>query len=266
MSLPFLRTVLKHIALALRGWALPISLVFVWWLAVELRWFTSPILVSPLAVWQRGVTLVGNGDLGIALWASLHRGAYGFAIGASFGFLLGSALGVSRWIEKLVGPTFHTFKQISLFAWIPLLSMWFGVGEEAKIVFIAMAASFPVVLNTFEGFRSVPRESIEVARVFAYSPIQLWWRVIFPSAAPSILTGLHLSLIYAWLATLGAEYLMTSGQGIGNTLIEGHENFWMDLVLLGVVVIGTVGYSLNFILSLLERHLLAWRQQTIARY
>lgn len=255
-----------HVGLALRGWVLPVCLLALWWLAVTFKWSTSPILVSPLAVWDRALDQVARGHLSEALLASLHRGAYGFVWGASAGFLLGSLFGLSRLFEKLIAPTFHTFKQISLFAWIPLLSMWFGVGEEAKIAFIAMAAFFPVVLNTFEGFRSVPRESIEVARVFAYSPVQLWLRVIFPSAAPSVLTGVHLSLIYTWLATLGAEYLMSSGKGIGNTLIEGRENFLMDLVLFGVVVIGSVGFLLNFILSLIERHVLAWRQQTIARY
>jgi len=257
---------LMHLALALRGWVLPLLLLAIWWCAVAFHWTTSPILVSPVAVWQRGLERVLSGELRVALLASLNRGAYGFLIGATVGFLFGSWLGASRWVERLIGPTFHTLKQISLFAWIPLLSMWFGVGDEAKIAFVAMAAFFPVVLNTFEGFRSVPRESIEVARVFAYSPFQLWWRVIFPTAAPSIFTGLHLSLIYSWLATLGAEYLMTSGKGIGNTLIEGRENFQMDLVLFGVLVIGSVGFLLNFVLSSIERHFLVWRQQTIARY
>ncbi len=260
------KTNMASVALALRGWVLPVVLLLVWWAAVAWKWTSSPILVSPIAVWDRAVEQVLSGHLSEALLASLHRGAYGFAWGSSAGFLLGSLLGLSRLFEKLIAPSFHTFKQISLFAWIPLLSMWFGVGDESKIAFIALAAFFPVVLNTFEGFRSVPRESIEVARVFAYIPTQLWLRVVFPSAAPSVLTGIHLSLIYTWLATLGAEYLMSSGKGIGNTLIEGREHFLMDLVLFGVLVIGSIGFLLNYSLSILERHVLAWRQQTIARY
>lgn len=249
-----------------RAWVLPLLLLLLWSAAVRWQWVQSPILVAPSAVWHRAIEQLSSGALWEALGASLYRDAWGFAIGTSVGLLFGSLLGLSRLAEKLLGPSFHTLKQISLFAWIPLLSVWFGLGDSAKIAFIAMAAFFPVVLNTFEGFRSVPRELIEVARVFAFSPWQLWRRVVLPAAAPSIFTGVHLAIIYTWLATLGAEYLLVSGKGIGNTLIDGREHFWMDLVLFGVIVIGAVGYALNHALSHIEKRLLAWRHHTIAQY
>lgn len=250
----------------LRGWVLPLALLALWWAAVASGWSTSALLVSPVAVWERGAQQVASGELWVALSASLWRNAWGFAIGASAGLVFGALLGGSRWFDRLVGPSFHTLKQISLFAWIPMLSMWFGLGDAAKIAFIAMAAFFPVVLNTFEGIRSVPREFIEVARVYEFSTWQLLRRVVAPAAAPSIFTGIHLSLIYTWLATLGAEYLLASGKGIGNTLIDGREHFWMDLVLFGVVVIGLVGFILNWLLGTLEKRLLAWRDRTLASY
>lgn len=251
---------------ALRGWVLPALILLVWWWAVASGWSTSPLLVSPGAVWDRAVKQFTSGELAVALSASLWRMAWGFAIGSGIGLAFGVLLGSSRWFDRLVGPSFHTLKQISLFAWIPMLSMWFGLGDGAKIAFVAMAAFFPVVLNTFEGIRSVPREYIEVARVCAFSPWQLLTRVIAPSAAPSVFTGIQLSLIYTWLATLGAEYLLASGKGIGNTLIDGREHFEMDLVLFGVVVIGLVGFVLNAVLGALEKRLLAWRERTVARY
>ena len=191
---------------------------------------------------------------------------WGFVIGAAPGLAVGALLGWSRWAERLVGLSFHTLKQISLFAWIPMLSMWFGLGDAAKVAFVAMAAFFPVVLNTLEGLRSVPREYLEVARVYEFSVWQTLRRVVAPAAAPSLFTGIQLSLIYSWLATLGAEYLLASGKGIGNTLIDGREHFWMDLVLFGVVVVGLVGFALNALLGALEKRLLAWRDRTIARY
>ena len=251
---------------ALRGWVLPALILLVWWWAVASGWSTSPLLVSPGAVWDRALQQIISGELAVALSASLWRMAWGFAIGSAIGLVFGVLLGGSRWFDRLVGPSFHTLKQISLFAWIPMLSMWFGLGDGAKIAFVAMAAFFPVVLNTFEGIRSVPRESIEVARVFDFSPWQLLTRVIAPSAAPSVFTGIQLSLIYTWLATLCAEYLLASGKGIGNTLIDGREHFEMDLVLFGVVVIGLVGFVLNWALGALEQRLLAWRERTVARY
>lgn len=250
----------------LRGWVLPLALLACWYWAVASGWSSSPLLVSPLAVWQRAVLQVGSGELWDALSASLWRNAWGLAIGASAGLLFGALLGGSRGFDRLLGPSFHTLKQISLFAWIPMLSMWFGLGEAAKIAFIALAAFFPLVLNTYEGLRSVPREYLEVARVHGFSLWQTLSRVIVPAAAPSLFTGLQLSLIYTWLATLGAEYLLSSGRGIGNTLIDGREQFQMDLVLFGVVVIGLVGFALNALASQLERRLLAWRDRTVAQY
>lgn len=244
---------------ALRGWVVPALLLVLWWAAVRFGWSTSPLLVPLSKVWATAVDQAVTGQLWTALGASLWRNLAGFALGATLGLVFGTALGLSRLFEDIVGPSFHTLKQISLFAWIPLISVWFGLGDLAKVVFLSLAAFFPMVLNTFEGIRSVPREYLEVARVFRFSRWQLLRRVVLPAAAPSIFAGVHLSLIYAWLATLGAEYLLVSGTGIGNTLVDGREHFWMDLVLFGVVVVGIVGFSLNWIASQVERRLLAWR-------
>lgn len=251
---------------ALRGWVLPVLILLVWWWAVASGWSNSPLLVSPVSVWERAVQQLSSGELRAALGASLWRNAWGFLLGAGAGLAFGVLLGWSRWAERLVGPSFHTLKQISLFAWIPMLSMWFGLGDGAKVAFVAMAAFFPMVLNTFEGLRSVPREYLEVGRVCGFSLWQQLTRVIAPSAAPSVFTGVQLALIYSWLATLGSEYLMAAGPGIGNTLVDGREHFEMDLVLFGVVVIGLVGYALNAVTGSLERRLLTWRDRTVARY
>lgn len=250
----------------LRGWVLPAALLAAWWLATRWGWTTSPLLVPPEKVWATAVEQVTSGKLAAALGASLRRDLIGFAIGSSAGLLFGALLGASRLADRLLGPSFHTLKQISLFAWIPLLSVWFGLGDAAKIAFLSLAAFFPVVLNTYEGIRAVPPDLLEVADVLRFSRRQRWRRVILPAAAPSIFTGIHLGLIYAWLATLGAEYLLVSGEGIGNTMIDGREHFWMDLVLFGVIVVGTVGFLLNALAARLEARVLAWRGSSVATY
>ena len=126
---------------ALRGWVLPALILLFWWWAVASGWSTSPLLVSPVAVWDRALQQVTSGELWAALSASLWRNARGFLLGASAGLAVGVLLGWSRWAERLVGPSFHTLKQISLFAWIPMLSMWFGLGDGAKVAFIVQHAS-----------------------------------------------------------------------------------------------------------------------------
>jgi sulfonate transport system permease protein len=255
-----------HVPRAVRGWVVPAGLLLLWWAAFHFGWSTSSLLVSPAAVWQRAVRYAASGELLTALGASLWRNLAGFAIGAGAGLVFGAALAFSRLFERAVGPSFHTLKQISLFAWIPLISVWFGLGDAAKVAFLSLAAFFPVVLNTFEGIRSVPREFIEVARVLRFSRLQMLSRVVLPSASPSIFAGIHLALIYAWLATLGAEYLLVAGQGIGNTMIDGRERFEMDLVIFGVIVVGLVGFTLNWVATQFERRLLAWRGHSVAQF
>jgi sulfonate transport system permease protein len=249
-----------------RGLTLPALLLAVWWAAFHFGWAHTGFFVPPQKVWRTAIALTDNGYLVSSLLASLRRDLIGFALGASAGLLFGTLLGLSRWAENLLAPTFNTIKQVSLLAWIPLISLWFGLGDPAKVVFLSLAAFFPVVLNTFEGIRSVPRELIEVARVFAYSRRQLVRRVVLPAALPSIFTGVYLALIYAWLATLGAEYLLSSGTGIGNLMTDGREHFWMDQVILGVIVVGLVGFVLNTLADIAERHLLGWRGSTAGRY
>lgn len=238
-----------------RGWALPLAAIALWWLASAQGWSQSGLLVSPQQVFATAVQQLG----GLAFWrglgASLARDLAGFFIGTLLGLVLGCVLGLSPFFGRLVGPSFNTFKQVSLFAWIPLISVWFGLGDVAKVVFLSLAALVPVVVNTCDGLRNVPPNLREVARVYGFSRWQTITTVLLPAALPSIFTGVYLALVYAWLATIGAEYLLVSGEGIGNTLIDGSEHFRMDLVLFGMIVIGAVGWGLNAVARRVERRL-----------
>ncbi|GAA5784631.1 hypothetical protein GCM10007860_32020 [Chitiniphilus shinanonensis] len=244
-----------------RGLVPPALLLLAWFAAGRLGW-TNPTLIPPpeqvLAVaWH----YLGSGELFRALAASLARDLGGFALGALAGIGLGVLLGVSRWAERLLGPTFHTLKQISLFAWIPLLSIWLGYNDGSRVVFIAVSAFYPVALATFEGVRGVTRAQFEVARVHGFTARQRLTRLILPAAAPQILTGLNLGLVYAWLATIGAEFLLPAygDIGLGDTVIRGRAAFNVALVIFGMLAIGGVGVALNRVFHRLERRLLRWR-------
>ncbi|ANN69471.1 taurine ABC transporter permease [Bordetella bronchialis] len=238
---------------------IPLAAIAAWWLAVHTGISRSPMLVSPGLVLHTALDQVVTGKLWRALAASFAREFAGFAIGTVLGLLLGGALGLSRGFQRVVGPSFNTFKQVSLFAWIPLISVWFGLGDAAKVVFLSLAALVPVVVNTCDGIRNTPAGLLEVARVHGYTRPQTIVSVILPCAVPSIFTGVYLALIYSWLATIGAEYLLVAGVGIGNTLIDGSEHFRMDLVIFGMTVVGLVGWGLNALARLIERRLARWR-------
>lgn len=248
----------------LRGWILPILLLLGWWTVYHFEITQSTLFVAPEKVLETTAHMIREGELWDALSASLYRLLIGFSIGVSVGLIFGTALGMSHFFNATVGPTFHTLKQISLFAWIPMLSAWFGFGDAGKIAFLAMAAFFPVVINTYEGIRSVPRELIEVAQVNGFSRWQIIKGVVLPSAIPSLFTGLYLAMIYAWLATLGAEYLLSAGIGIGTLLVDGQEHLMMDQVMLGIIVVGLVGFLMNWSASTLEARLLRWRGTSTA--
>jgi sulfonate transport system permease protein len=243
----------------LRGLVLPTAAFAIWWAVSALHTGESGLLVTPAEVWHTTLQQVTSGAIAKALGASLAREASGFSIGTLLGLALGIALGLSRVATRVIGPSFDTFKQISLFAWIPLISVWFGLGDAAKVVFLSLAALLPVAAHTCDGIHAVPRAYVEAARVSRYSRAQLVWHIILPAALPSIFTGLYLALIYSWLATLGAEYLLVAGSGIGNTLIDGSENFRMDLVLFGIVVVGVVGSLLSALARSAERAVLKRR-------
>ncbi|SAH95571.1 ABC transporter permease [Bordetella ansorpii] len=242
-----------------RGLVVPVIAIAIWWALAAAGAANPALLVSPAKVLATAAEYVSGGKLWRALSSSLARELAGFAIGTVLGLALGALLGLSALFDRIVGPSFNTFKQISLFAWIPLISVWFGLGDTAKVVFLSLAALVPVVVNTCDGIRNVPANLLEVARVYRYTRWQTIRLVVLPSAVPSIFTGIYLALIYSWLATIGAEYLLVSGLGMGNLLIEGSEHFQMDLVIFAMFVVGLIGWAMNASARALERRLGRWR-------
>jgi sulfonate transport system permease protein len=244
---------------ALRGAAIPISLILIWLLLIDTGLVTSNLLV-PLG---RVLSLPFFDDAGRQLWpalgASIARLVIGFAIGTAFGILLGLLTGMSRLADRVISPTFNALRQITLFAWIPLLTAWFGNGDTPKVVYVALSAFFPTVLNTYLGLRNISPKYIEVGEVLHFSWRKRITHLLLPGALPSIFVGIQIALIAAWLGTVSSEYAMGLGRGLGTFLSEGRGQFRMDVVLLGVLVLALVGYLMNVACRRVFRRLLAWQ-------
>src|SRR6266542_3155732 len=216
---------------------LPGALLAAWELATGAH-LVHPQFLPPLgAVAAAGQRLLASGDLLAGLRASLLRAI----------------------AERAFHPSLAVLKQISPFALIPLLSFWLGLGEPAKVAFVALTCVFPIFVNTYEGVRSVPVNLIEVGRSYRLTPFRLVTRIVLPSAAPSIFAGLHLGVFFSWLGTVGAEYFFLAGPGLGNIILDGRTGFRMELVFFGVAVIGATGVALNGLVSLAEHRVLRWR-------
>jgi sulfonate transport system permease protein len=250
---------LNKIKNKLLGVILPLFLLIIWEIVTRLKLFPPQLLVPPEQVIFTFVDLLKKGDLIVHLRISLMRVVSGFLLGASTGFVLGTVMGLSKSVEKYVEPLFNSIRQVPVLGWIPFLMLWLGVGEVFKIVFIAIGAFYPMVLNTFEGIKSVPREYVEVAKVFEYNKGKLLEKVIFPASLPNILTGARLGLSMAWMFVVGAE-LVAASEGIGYLMTWGRQLFQLDIVMMGVLIIGLIGVVMNHTVGWIEAYFLRWRR------
>ncbi|AZD05682.1 Alkanesulfonates transport system permease protein [Pseudomonas chlororaphis] len=243
----------------LQPWLLPLFLLALWQVANQLEWVDANILVSPLAVLQTTWNGLLDGSLSGGLGLSLRRTLGGLLLGGGLGFALGLLLGLSPLSERILGPTLAALRQIAIFAWVPLLTAWFGLGELAKWVFVALAAFFPLFIATQRSVANLSPQLTEAAQVLRLSLWQRLRRLVLPGAAPGIFAGLRLSLIYAWLGTIGAEYFMPSNGGIGSQMIGAQQLLRMDLILAGMLLVGLTGALLNLIGQQLETRATRWR-------
>lgn len=243
-----------------RAALLPLLLLVAWWSATQFHWVNTRLIVPPANVAAAALQTLLDASFYQGIAFSLARDLAGFVLGSLLGVGLGLVLGLSRWADRLLGPSFHGLRQISLFAWLPLLSSWLGYGETAKLVFIAVSVLYPVCLSTIEGVRGIALTQLEVARVLRFTPWQRLTRLILPAASPQIATGLSLGLVYAWVATIGAEFLLANwGHGLGNLIIKARAAFNIELIVIGMLAIGLVGSTLNRLASHWERRALHWR-------
>jgi sulfonate transport system permease protein len=243
----------------LQPWLLPVTLLVVWQVTTDQQWIDANILVSPLAVLETTGNGLLDGTLISGMALSLGRTLGGLLLGGGLGFALGLLLGLSRTSERVLGPTLAAIRQIAIFAWVPLLTAWFGLGELAKWVFVALAAFFPLFIATQRSVANLSPHLNEAAQVLRLSLGQRLHRLVLPGAAPGIFAGLRLSLIYAWLGTIGAEYFMPSNGGIGSQMIGAQQLLRMDLIMAGMLLVGLTGALLNLIGQRLEIRATRWR-------
>ena len=238
------------------GWllVLPSIALPVWIIGTDHGWLPQQILPRPADVLQTFRDMVVSGELAQHAGYSLLRVLYGFAVGASLGLVLGSAMGLSRRVDDYVRPLFTAVAQVPALAWIPLAMLLLGIGEALKIVMIAKAAFVPVVMNTSAGIANVPRSLVEVGETFRFTPAQMLRYVVLPGAVPPIFTGLRYGLTHAWIALVSVE-LLASSEGLGYLLVWGRQMFWLDTVLVAMSVIGLIGFVSDKILALVEARL-----------
>ncbi len=242
----------------LSAW-LPVLLLLVGWhYAAQSDWLSARVLPAPLAVLKVFVALAASGELLVHLQASAARALAGLVIGGGLGFLLGVLTGVWRPAELLLDSSVQMLRNIPPLAMTPLVILWFGIDETAKVFIVAIGTFFPLYLNTFHGIRSVDRALVEMARSYGVRGVNLYWQVILPGALPNILVGLRFALGFMWVLLIVAETL-AAPSGIGYLTMNAREFMQTDVVLVGILLYALLGKLADVLASLLERHFLRWQ-------
>jgi sulfonate transport system permease protein len=238
-------------------WIVPLGIVLVWQLASVSGFVPVRVLPAPSDVVLAGWRLLLSGDLARNMWVSFWRAGVGFLIGGGIGFVFGLANGLSQMSAKLTDTTLQMIRNIPHLALIPLVILWFGIDEAAKLFLVALGVFFPIYLNTLHGIRTVDPQLIEMGRTYGMTNTELFRRVIFPGALPSIFVGLRFALGIMWLTLIVAETIAASS-GLGYMAMQAREFLQIDVVVLSILIYALLGKLADSSARALERLTLSW--------
>ena len=238
-------------------WIIPFVILVSWEVTNKLGILANSVLPAPSDVLKAGIVQVQNGNLIAHLQISTTRALTGFIIGGTLAFIIGVINGVVPIAQRYLDTTIQMFRNIPNLALIPLIIIWFGVGEEGKIFLVAISVFFPIYVNTYHGIRNVDPRLIEMAKIYNLSKTKLFFKVIILGALPSILVGVRYSLGVMWLTLIVAETVAASS-GIGYMSMNAREYMQLDIVVLAILLYALLGKFADSIAKLLEKKLLKW--------
>jgi len=247
----------KHVLYRWLSWTVPAIVVLLWEAAARLGLIAPQVLPAPSSVFATAANMTQNGELFIHLGVSLLRAAGGFVIGGSIGLALGVLVGFSPFAQALLDRPIQMIRAVPFLAMLPLVIVWFGVGEVAKIFLVALAVLFPIYINAMLGIRQIDPKLMELARVIGMSRAGVVRRIVIPGAMPSILTGVRYALAHAWLALVIAETLATT-RGIGFLAMDAREFLNTNVILLTIIIYAIIGVVADALVRMLESRLLSW--------
>lgn len=239
-----------------------IALLGLWWLATNQQWIRPLFLPRPETIWVAFSQAVA-GDLdNHTLWVhfvwSMYRVFSAFLLAVVIGIPVGIAMGVSRIARGFFDPIIEFYRPLPPLAYLPLMIIWFGIGEQAKVMLLFLAIFAPVALSARAGVRSVSQEQIQAALSMGASRAQVVRHVVLPSALPEILVGLRIGMGVGWTTLVAAE-MVAADAGLGKMVYNASNFLRTDVVILGIIAIGFVAYVFEMAMRWLERALVPWK-------
>ena len=250
-------------------WVLPLLLVFavisLWQGLVSFKVVPTLVLPAPSAVWMDAKMLVLQGFQGQTLWSDMWISALrilsGFLAAALIGAPLGLWMGTHRVVFKLVDPVLQFVRPVPPLAYIPLMVVWFGIGEMSKTMVILLGTIPVIMISALAGVRSTPRQRLQVAECLGATRFQLFRHVILPSALPEIFTGMRVGIGVAWTCLVAAE-MIGAASGLGWLVQIAGQDIQVGVIFVGIAAIGVLGYLMELGIRLLERRVVPWRGHT----
>lgn len=234
-----------------------VVVVGLWWLVCALRLKSAYVLPSPDRVWTSAVAMAASGELGRHVVTSLGRVAAGFALAFALAFAVAVLALVAPRVHAYLAPALDFLKNVPPLALIPLLILWFGIGESPKVVVIVLTAFFPMSMSITKGLRSCGQDLLDVGTSLHLSPARTFWLIRLPHALPDVLVGMRISLGYAWRALVGAE-MFAAAAGLGALIVDAGNMSRPDRVIVGVIAIGLVGLATDRLFARVVRARLRW--------
>ncbi len=237
----------------------PLALLLLWQALSWLNALDARFIPSPITIFEGGVALIRSGELWVHLGASLWRLAWGLLLGTIPGIALGLLMGLSRYVRAALDPLVAATYPIPKIAILPLIMLYFGLGETSKIVIIAIAVVYLVLINTMVGVLTIDTIYFDVAKSYNAPWHKLFTRVIIPGALPLIFAGLRLSVGVALIVIVSAEFVAAKA-GIGYLIWTSWETLVIENMFVGIIVITVLGVVSTFLLKELERVLIPWHR------
>jgi sulfonate transport system permease protein len=237
----------------------PVLLLVIWQVATSTGIVGPRTLAPPIDVFRAAGELIAAGELQLHLFTSLKRVVVGLALGVAIGSFLAVVSGLFRMGEDLLDSAIQVIRAVPTLGLIPLVIIWFGIGEEPKIFLVAFGTMFPIYINTYAAIRGVDAKLVEAGTTFGLSRRGLVRKVIFPGAVPGFLVGLRFALVGSWLIMIVAEQI-NSRSGLGYLINEARSWYRTDIIVLGLAIYGLLGVAADGLVRLLERSLLGWRR------
>ncbi|MBP2626660.1 MAG: ABC-type nitrate/sulfonate/bicarbonate transport system, permease component [Firmicutes bacterium] len=246
----------------IRGLYVPFMLLALWSLGAMTGSINHYILPPPMDIVATGMQLAQSGVLLKHLSISLYRVIVGFLLTFVVAFPLAVILGTKRNMNDYFDPFLAFIRHIPPIACIPILILWFGIGEPPKISIIILATFFPIFLNTLNGVLGCDEKLLEVGRVFGFNPREQFCRIILPAALPSVIIGMRLGFGYSWRALIGAE-LIAASSGIGYMIIDAEQISRPDIIIVGLITIGVCGYIIDYVFLKLASWFMPWENRRV---